>query len=134
MRIAFKMQLCVCLFAAAMAARADETLAELRVGKETFRNITVTGVTKTDLYFSHAGGIGTAKLKNLDPQLQQRFNYDPAAASAAVPVPPAIAAPAARRIRCGFDWNEVLMSGVIGGAVGGGIGLFRYLTRKWKAG
>ncbi len=67
----------------ALAARADETLPTLRVGSEVYTNVTVTRVTATDIYFSHAQGLGNAKLKNLGPELQQHFHYQPAAASAA---------------------------------------------------
>jgi thiol-disulfide isomerase/thioredoxin len=37
-------------------------------------------VTATDVYFTHSHGLGNAKLKNLDPDLQKKFHYDPAKA------------------------------------------------------
>ena len=62
------------------AARGDgEKLARLKVGSEIYTDVTVTSVTATDIYFSHRLGLGNAKLKNLDPELQKRFHYDPAA-------------------------------------------------------
>lgn len=55
----------------------DEKFAVLRVGSEVYSNVTVTTVTATDIYFNHANGFGNAKLKNLDPDLQNHFHYDP---------------------------------------------------------
>src|SRR6266571_7156845 len=60
---------------------ADEHLAALKVGSEIYSNVTVTSVTATDLYFMHSRGFGNAKLKNLDPDLQKLFHYDPAKAA-----------------------------------------------------
>jgi thiol-disulfide isomerase/thioredoxin len=64
------------------AAGADDTLPVLKVGSEVYSNVTVTSVTATDIYFSHARGMGNAKLKNLDPDLQKHFHFDPAKAGA----------------------------------------------------
>ena len=64
------------------AARGDgEKLASLTVGSEVYTEVTVTSVTATDIYFSHSRGLGNAKLKTLDPELQKRFHFDPAAAA-----------------------------------------------------
>jgi thiol-disulfide isomerase/thioredoxin len=64
------------------AAHGDgEKLATLTAGDETYTNVTVTSVTATDIYFSHSRGLGNAKLKTLDPELQKRFHYDPARAA-----------------------------------------------------
>jgi len=62
-------------------AGAEENLASLRVGSEVYSNVTVTAVTVTDIYFSHARGMGNAKLKDLSPELQQRFHFDPVKAA-----------------------------------------------------
>jgi cytochrome c biogenesis protein CcmG/thiol:disulfide interchange protein DsbE len=67
---------CGWLLLAALDAPADEHLAVLRVGSETYSNVTITGVTATDIYFSSAGGMGNAKLKNLDPELQRHFGFN----------------------------------------------------------
>ena len=48
----------------------------LHAGDESFTNVVVTSVTATDLYFSHAGGMGNVKLKSLDAGLQRRFGYN----------------------------------------------------------
>jgi thiol-disulfide isomerase/thioredoxin len=63
---------------AAGAGRAvDETLPILRVGSEVYSNVTITSVTATDIYFSHSGGLGNAKLRTLDPALQKQFHFNP---------------------------------------------------------
>jgi hypothetical protein len=63
---------------------ADEQFPVLKVGgAEVYSNVTVTSVSVTDIYFTHANGIGNAKIKDLDPVLQQHFHFDPAKAKAA---------------------------------------------------
>ncbi len=52
----------------------------LKVGGVTYSNVTIIGANSTDLYFKHDKGLGNAKLKYLSPDLQKRFNYDPAKA------------------------------------------------------
>ena len=66
----------------AFAARADEHFDVLKVGGETYTNVTVTSVSATDIYFTSPGGIGNAKLKDLDPALQKHFAYNAAQAAA----------------------------------------------------
>jgi hypothetical protein len=66
-----------------LAVRADEKLPVLRAGNVTYSNITVTTVSATDVYFTFAGGMGNVKLKDLSPDLQQHFKYDPDKAKAA---------------------------------------------------
>jgi cytochrome c biogenesis protein CcmG, thiol:disulfide interchange protein DsbE len=68
------------LLVTALPAAADETFPTLKVGDEVYTNVTITGVTATDIYFSHAQGLGNAKLKNLDPKLQRHFDFDGATA------------------------------------------------------
>lgn len=63
--------------------QAEDRLATLQIGSEKYSNVTVTTVTTTDVYFTHAKGMGNAKLKNLAPGLQQRFHYDAAKSSVA---------------------------------------------------
>jgi cytochrome c biogenesis protein CcmG, thiol:disulfide interchange protein DsbE len=65
-------------------ARAGETLPIMTVkGQTTYSNLTITGVTATDVFFSCSNGMGNAKLKDLDPKLQAHFHYDPAKAALA---------------------------------------------------
>jgi len=66
------------LLAVVLRTCADEFLPVLRVGPEVYSNVTVTSVTLTDIYFTSSKGMANAKLKNLDPALQQHFRYDPA--------------------------------------------------------
>lgn len=61
----------------------DVKLPTLQIGKVVYTNVTVTTVTATDIYFTHAKGMGNAKLKVLSPEAQKRFGFDPAKSSAA---------------------------------------------------
>lgn len=56
---------------------AQTKLPVLHAGDESFTNVVVYSTTPTDLYFSHAGGMGNVKLKDLDATLQKQFNYNP---------------------------------------------------------
>jgi cytochrome c biogenesis protein CcmG, thiol:disulfide interchange protein DsbE len=66
------------LLVAGLTAFADDFFPTLKVGSEVYSNVTITTVTATDLYFSHAQGMGNAKLKSLDSGLQRRFKFDAA--------------------------------------------------------
>ena len=68
----------LCLAGLTLPVLADERLPLLKVGSQTYSNVTVTTVTATDIYFISSQGMGNAKLKNLDPALQKHFHYDPA--------------------------------------------------------
>jgi hypothetical protein len=72
-----------CLLLTALSARADEKLPLLKVGADVYSNVTVTAVSATDVFFTTGGGMGNAKLKDLDPELQKHFNYNPARANEA---------------------------------------------------
>lgn len=61
---------------------ADEKLPMLKVGPDVYSNVTVTSVTITDIYFTSDKGMANAKLKNLEPELQKHFKFDPARAAA----------------------------------------------------
>lgn len=71
-----KPMLLLCL--ATLAAGADESLPVLVIKGQTYSNVTVTAVTPTDVFFQYAGGMGNAKLKDLDPKLQEHFHYNAA--------------------------------------------------------
>src|ERR1700722_12879383 len=64
-------------FTVALNVSADEQLPRLEAGGEVYTNVTVTMVTTTDIFFTHAGGVGSVKLKRLDPGLQKHFGFDP---------------------------------------------------------
>jgi cytochrome c biogenesis protein CcmG, thiol:disulfide interchange protein DsbE len=74
----------LCL-ALAFAANADETFRTLKVKDEIYINVTVTSSSATDIYFSHSRGIASAKLKDLDAEMQKHFHYD-AAKSAGIEI------------------------------------------------
>jgi len=61
---------------------ADDKLPVLKVGSQTYSNVTVLQVTATDLFFTAGKAMANAKLKDLDPELQKRFHFDPAKAEA----------------------------------------------------
>jgi len=65
----------------AISAVADEQLPMLKAGHNVYSNVTITAVTTTDVFFTSAGGMGNAKLRDLNPDLQKHFHYDPAKAS-----------------------------------------------------
>jgi hypothetical protein len=71
---------------ACLSGASTETLPLLAVGSgagsEVFSNVVVTSVTTTHVYFTHSRGLGSAKLKNLPPDLQKHFHYDPVKAEA----------------------------------------------------
>ena len=62
----------------ASTARADESIRLLKVNDDVYTNVTVTMVTPTDIYFTHAHGLASAKLKDLDPGLQKHFHFNAA--------------------------------------------------------
>jgi len=51
-------------------------------GKD-YHNVTVTKVDPDKVHIMYDGGIGSVNLADLTPELQKRFNYDPAKAQAA---------------------------------------------------
>ena len=65
-----------------LALPAEEKLPLLKVGKQTYTNVTVTSVSATDIVFLHSRGLANAKLKDLEPSLQAHFHYDPVKAGA----------------------------------------------------
>lgn len=70
------------LLFAALIACADETLPTLKVSGEVYTNVTITSVTARNIYFTFDKGMGSAKLKDLDPALQKHFHYDAGKAAA----------------------------------------------------
>jgi thioredoxin-related protein len=70
------------VLSAGLLARADEQIPVLKAGSETYSNVTVTSVSATDVYFISAGGMGNVKLKDLSPEMQKHFRFDPVIAKA----------------------------------------------------
>jgi len=77
--LAFCLAVACCLPAFA----AQIKLPSMQVGSRTYRSVTVLGFNATDVYFTHRGGISNAKLKFLNPELQQLFAYDEKASAEA---------------------------------------------------
>jgi peroxiredoxin len=83
-RTGFALLAALVLISASILTGAEEVkLNSIRVGSRTYRRVTILGVSETDLYFRHASGISNVKLRNLSPELQKRFDYDPKAAEEA---------------------------------------------------
>jgi cytochrome c biogenesis protein CcmG, thiol:disulfide interchange protein DsbE len=78
-----RLPLLVCLAAAPGLTATAVRLDSLSVGSHTYCNVTIIGANKTDIYFTHDGGIANAKLRQVDAELQKRFDYDPEAAAEA---------------------------------------------------
>jgi cytochrome c biogenesis protein CcmG/thiol:disulfide interchange protein DsbE len=66
-----------------MASGAELKLPVLETSTEVYSNVIVMKITATDVFFTHSRGVGNAKLKDLNPELQKRFRYDPEKAAAA---------------------------------------------------
>lgn len=77
-----RIKVILAFFLAALTVHADELLPILKFGGDTFTNVTVTRVTKTDIYFLSPSGLGNAKLKDLDPEMQQHFRFNAGSAGA----------------------------------------------------
>lgn len=67
-------------------------LGSLTVGKTTYHDVRVRSRDARSLFFSHRGGIGSLRLRDLPAELQVRLGYDPASAPPELP-PPRAAAP-----------------------------------------
>jgi cytochrome c biogenesis protein CcmG, thiol:disulfide interchange protein DsbE len=61
---------------------ADQHLDTLQVGKLVYSNVTVLSTSPTALFIQHTKGVGSVKLKDLSPELQQKFGYDAQKAAA----------------------------------------------------
>jgi thiol-disulfide isomerase/thioredoxin len=62
-------------------AQTQLKLPVLKTPGQVYSNVTVLSVTATDVNFTHAQGVANAKLRDLEPEIQKRFNYDPAKAA-----------------------------------------------------
>src|SRR5438552_68822 len=74
-RIVFAAALAVALVTGSFGFAADETFATLSVGKTTYTNVTVLNKTRTDVFLSHAHGMASIKVRDLDPSTQIRLGY-----------------------------------------------------------
>jgi thiol-disulfide isomerase/thioredoxin len=74
---------CLCLLGASTQAAQPIKFDYLKVGSQTFSNVTVVSMNATDVYFTHDKGMSNVKIKYLEPEAQKRLEYDPKAADAA---------------------------------------------------
>jgi cytochrome c biogenesis protein CcmG, thiol:disulfide interchange protein DsbE len=76
--------LVICLALLACRPVAGEfRLMSLEVRPRVYSNVVVLGANETDLYFKHDKGMMNVKLKQLSPDLQKQFDYDPVKAAEA---------------------------------------------------
>ena len=75
-----KIVLLMILTALAGFTRAGDKLSSLQVGSQVFSNVTITKVDVTDIFFTHSAGLANVKIKDLSPELQKQFNFDPSKA------------------------------------------------------
>lgn len=69
-------------------------LGSFTIGKTTYREVRARSRDARSLVFTHSGGLGSVRLRDLPPELQSRLGYDPATAPADTPPPPAVVRPA----------------------------------------
>jgi cytochrome c biogenesis protein CcmG/thiol:disulfide interchange protein DsbE len=74
---------CLCLLGISLQAAQPIKFDYLKVGSQTFSNVTVVNMNATDVYFTHDKGMSNVKLKYLEPEAQKKLEYDPKAADAA---------------------------------------------------
>jgi thiol-disulfide isomerase/thioredoxin len=68
-------------FVAGSTLAAPTKFERLKVGSDIYTNVTVVSFSATDLYFSHEKGIKNVKLRNLEPDVQKLFDYNPQTAA-----------------------------------------------------
>lgn len=85
------------VFADEAPARKDYSgleLGRLTVGTRTYEDVRVSARDARSVFFRHRGGLGSARLRELSPEVQARLGFDPASAPPEPP-PAAVARPAA---------------------------------------
>ena len=71
------------LWLAVSLEAADIKLDSMKVASQTYSNVTITSFSTADVYFSHSKGVSSAKIRNLEPEVQKLLNYDAGAAKTA---------------------------------------------------
>jgi hypothetical protein len=61
----------------AAGIQGDKPIHILTVGEQKFTNVVFEEVTDTHVFFKHVGGMSSARIADLDPQLQKQLGYDP---------------------------------------------------------
>lgn len=89
MRRAFRLVLILCWCGLGLGAAAGaeplhpgDRLAELPVGTTVYHDVEIKSVSARSVLFLHRGGMASVLLRDLTPELQARFGYDPAAEQA----------------------------------------------------
>lgn len=62
---------------AGFSVGAQETFETLAVGAQVYSNVTVTTKTRTDVFISHAHGIASIKVRDLDDETQVKLGFEP---------------------------------------------------------
>ncbi len=70
------------------ASLAGLELGTLTIGKTTYHEVRVRSRDARSLVFTHRGGLGSARLRDLPPEVQQRLGFDPETAPPEPPPPP----------------------------------------------
>jgi hypothetical protein len=63
--------------------RLGVSLGTLRIGATTYQRVTLLSVNARTIVIAHSGGMASIRLRDLSPELQSRFGYNPAAEAAA---------------------------------------------------
>lgn len=86
-------------FAAEPAFKPGDKLPTLAAGKSSYNEVTIRSIGPRSVMITHAGGMASVPLRDLTPELQARFNYNPAAEQAPTPasVTPPKAAPVPKK-------------------------------------
>jgi hypothetical protein len=89
--------LCLLFPAGLSSVRADAAaigpgsrIEELTIGATTYRQVVIRSLNAHTVVFTHAGGLGSLRLRDLPPDWQARFHYNPAAESPAESVAPPV--------------------------------------------
>ncbi len=64
------------MLVAPLLCAAPLKMERLEAGGKAYTNVTILGASATDLYITHANGIANVKLKDVDANLQKKYNYD----------------------------------------------------------
>lgn len=69
------------------ASVAGLELGTVSVGKTTYHEVRIRSRDARSLFFTHRGGVGSVRLRDLPPEIQARLGYDPASAPPDLPPP-----------------------------------------------
>ena len=61
---------------AAQPLAAQDTIATLQIGSQTYSNVTIESRTPSHVYIKHANGYATIRVKGLEPDIQQQLGYE----------------------------------------------------------